>query len=353
MPGSRPDIYTDARSARSNASCPVATLTRRTRERERHIAVLHSHGFARKEIAGRMGVTPRIVKRSVEEILATGRQQLTRLVGYGCADGHDLVSRYAFGLGSPREARRAQLHLTTCDRCGSMFERLDLWRERVAALVPIPPAVEVHGDAIERVLHAGTDAVSATQPAAGEHAVGARSHLSDAIAQAREHATSVYYRVIDPTPLVGVRPGAVAAAVAGCIAVGGGATYCVQQNADPLAVFGGLGRTEQRAAAALTRVRPLVAVALLAGPTFATWLAYFAYGLVCEEGCIGRPWPLVAQRRVRRSPARCCRGAGDRRRCRAARAPWRQRLRPPPTSPGRRCSYSPRDPAAARDDVPH
>lgn len=163
-------------------------------ERDRHIAVLHSHGFARKQIASHMGVTPRIVKRSVEEILATGRQQLTRVVGYGCADGHDLVSRYAFGLGSPREARRAQLHLTTCDRCGVMYERLDLWRERVAALVPIPPAVELHRDAIERVVQAGTDAVSAGQPATGAQSAGARSHLSEAIAQAREHATSAYYR---------------------------------------------------------------------------------------------------------------------------------------------------------------
>ena len=230
-------------------------ILERLPERERHIAVLHSHGLARNEIAGRMGVTPRIVKRSVEEILATGRQQLTRLVGYGCADGHDLVSRHAFGLGSTAEARRAQLHLTKCDRCGSMFERLDHWRERVAALVPIPPAVEVHGDAIERVVHAGTDAVSAGPPAGGQ-AAGSRGHLSEAIGQAREYGTSAYYRVIDPTPLAGIRPGAVAAAVAGCIAVGGGATYCVEQNTDPLAVLSALGRTEQRAEKPKAKKRP-------------------------------------------------------------------------------------------------
>ena len=39
----------------------------------------------------------------------------------------------------------------------------------------------------------------------------------------------------------------------------------------------------------------LLAAALLAAAAFATWLAWIAYRLLCEEGCTGRPWPLVAQ----------------------------------------------------------
>jgi hypothetical protein len=42
-------------------------------------------------------------------------------------------------------------------------------------------------------------------------------------------------------------------------------------------------------------VRALAAVAVLAAAAFATWLAFIAYGVLCEEGCPGRPWPLVAQ----------------------------------------------------------
>jgi hypothetical protein len=42
-------------------------------------------------------------------------------------------------------------------------------------------------------------------------------------------------------------------------------------------------------------VRVLGAVALLAAAGFATWLAWIAYGVLCEEGCPGRPWPLVGQ----------------------------------------------------------
>lgn len=209
-------------------------------ERERQIAVLHSHGFDRKEIARHVGVTPRIVKRSVEEILATGRDQLVRLVGFGCPDGHELVSRYAFGLAASREAGRAQAHLTTCARCGAMYERLDVWRERVAALLPVPPVVEEHTNLAERVIHASTDALSSGHSSVPAGPTGLRRHSTDLIGHAREHATAAYYRIVDPTPLVAVRPGAVAATVAGCLAIGGGATYCVQQGADPFTALAGL-----------------------------------------------------------------------------------------------------------------
>jgi hypothetical protein len=42
-------------------------------------------------------------------------------------------------------------------------------------------------------------------------------------------------------------------------------------------------------------VARLLAAALLGAAAFATWLAWIAYRLLCEEGCAGRPWPLVAQ----------------------------------------------------------
>ena len=43
------------------------------------------------------------------------------------------------------------------------------------------------------------------------------------------------------------------------------------------------------------RVARLLAAALFAAAAFATWLAWIAYEVLCEEGCAGRPWPLVAQ----------------------------------------------------------
>jgi RNA polymerase sigma factor (sigma-70 family) len=219
-------------------------IVERLPERERKVAVLHSHGFARKEIASHLGLTPRVVKRSVEEVLAAGRAQLTKLVGYGCPDGHDLVTRYAFGLAVGGEARRAQLHLMSCPRCGAMYEGLDLWRERVAALLPVPPSVEAHAHIVERVVHAGSDVLSGGHTPRPERVGGLRRHAVDAAASLREQAAAASYRTVDPTPIAGFRPGAVAAAVAGCLALGGGATYCVQQGTDPFTALAGLGAQE-------------------------------------------------------------------------------------------------------------
>jgi DNA-directed RNA polymerase specialized sigma24 family protein len=196
------------------------------------LAERESHGLARSEIAQHLGVSPRIVKRSVEAILATARDQLVRLVGFGCPDGHELVARYAFGLTARRDARRARLHLMSCPRCAAMHEELGNWRERVAALLPAPPVVEAHADVVERVAQAGTEALSSGRPPAPG---GVRKHLADAVAHVREQAAAVYYRTVDPTPLAGVRPGGAAAVVASCLAVGGGATYCVTNSVDPIA----------------------------------------------------------------------------------------------------------------------
>jgi hypothetical protein len=57
---------------------------------------------------------------------------------------------------------------------------------------------------------------------------------SEAVTSVKQHAVSAYSRAVDPTPLAGVRPGAAAAAVAGCLALGGGTTYCVTRNVDPI-----------------------------------------------------------------------------------------------------------------------
>ena len=235
-----PDELLIRREERAELDALTVAILDRLAERERKVATLHCHGLARKEIAGRLGVTPRVVKRCVEEVLATSRDQLTRLVGYGCPDGHELIARYAFGLAAAGDARRAQLHLMACARCGAMYEALDLWRERVAALLPVPPAVEAHAHVLERVVHAGSDLFSAGHAPAPDRIWGLRRHVADTAAHLREQAAAISSRTVDPTPIAGARPGAVAAVVAGCLAVGGGATYCVQQGADPFAVLGGL-----------------------------------------------------------------------------------------------------------------
>ena len=188
-------------------------------------------------------MTPRSVKRALERIMAVGREELVRLAGHGCESGESLVARFAFGLAGPREARQAQLHLATCPRCGALYERLDVWRAKVAVLLPVPVAEQARPGLIERALHGAAEALSSGKRHGRDGASAVREHVADGASQLKQHA---YARVVDPTPLAGLRPGAAAAAIAGCLAIGGGATYCAQQGVDPI---GGLTAVVAPAAA--------------------------------------------------------------------------------------------------------
>jgi len=222
----------------------VERVTRAVLERlsepQRAVAALHSHGRKKPEIAQHLGMTPRSVKRALERVMTVGRDELVRLAGPGCEAGEPLIARFAFGLASRREARQAQVHLATCPRCSALYERLDVWREKVAAILPVPAVEHAHPGAVERAIHSAADVVSTVRRHVRDSVLGAREHVADGAAQAKQHVASTYYRAVDPTPLAGVRPGAAAAAIAGCLAVGGGATYCVQKGVDPIAGLSGV-----------------------------------------------------------------------------------------------------------------
>ena len=143
--------------------------------------------------------------------------------------------RLAFGLASAREARQAQLHLAGCARCGALYERLDCWREKVAALLPLPAADHAPRGAIEAAIDRIADGVTSVRHHGAETLGAARQHAVENGAQLKQHALASYSRAVDPTPLAALRPGAAAAAIAGCLALGGGTTYyCVSQNVNPI-----------------------------------------------------------------------------------------------------------------------
>ena len=173
---------------------------------------LHVRGSKRPQIAVHLGLTPRTVKRQLERIMTVGRAELVHLAGHGCELGEPLVARLAFGLASPHEAGQAQIHLAGCAKCALLYERLDVWRERVAALVPVPAVEPARPGLVDWTLQ----------------------RSSEAAVSIKQHASSAYARAVDPTPVAGARPGAAIAAVAGCLAIGGGTTYCVSQNVDPI-----------------------------------------------------------------------------------------------------------------------
>lgn len=210
-----------------------AVLGRLT-ERQREIAALHARGRRRPQIATHLGMTPRSVKRQLEQIMSAGRDELVRLAGHGCATGEPLVARLAFGLAGPHEIRDAQLHLATCPRCGLLYERLDVWREKVAALLPIPAIQQTQPGLVESAVHRLADGLASLKQHGHDGATTLRQQAVDGGAQVKQHGTTAYYRAVDPTPLAGVRPGAAAAALASCLAIGGSATYCVSQNVNPI-----------------------------------------------------------------------------------------------------------------------
>lgn len=207
-------------------------------DRQRDILALYGAGFNRPEIAAHLGISDRAVKRELLEIMDRARIALTRIVGGGCERGESLIVRLSCGLANSTEASQAQLHLARCERCQQFHERLNLWREKVGAVLPIPASEQVDPGVLERTLDKTVDGLGSL-----------RQHLVDGGAQIKQQATATYVRAADPTPLAGARPGAVAAVVAGCLAVGTGTYTCVEQGINPLTSLPGLGEQapEQRA----------------------------------------------------------------------------------------------------------
>jgi RNA polymerase sigma factor (sigma-70 family) len=195
----------------------------------REVLTLWAAGRRRSEIASELGVPERVVKRALEELMAEARSTLARRAGGGCEEGEKIVMRLACGLASASEAARARLHLDGCGRCSSFAESLEAWREKAGAILPLPAAEVASPGLLGRAAARVGDAVGS-----------ARRQLLGGGAQVKGRAVAGVGTTGDPTPLTAVRPGAVAAVLAGCLAVGGGATYCAQQGVDPLGAAKGL-----------------------------------------------------------------------------------------------------------------
>ncbi|OJU79685.1 MAG: hypothetical protein BGO11_18490 [Solirubrobacterales bacterium 70-9] len=203
----------------------VEEVASKLSDSRRRVFALWAAGRKRPEIAEQLGLSDRAVKKALEEVMRSAREVLTSRTGGGCAEGESLVLRLTCGLAAAGEEVRARLHLQHCGRCSTFSEELAAWKDRVPAVLP-PVAVEVArpgllGRAVGRV---------------GEAVGSARRHVLGGGSQIKQQATlATYGRTPDPTPLIGTRPGTVAAVVAGCLAIGGGAaTICSQPGVDPL-----------------------------------------------------------------------------------------------------------------------
>jgi DNA-directed RNA polymerase specialized sigma24 family protein len=234
-------------------------LAARLDDRARDVLALYGAGLKRPEIAAALGMSHRAVRRDLEEIMDEARIAITRLSGGGCLLGEGLIVRLACGLATPTEASQAQLHLARCDRCQQFHGRLNLWREKVGAVLPIPATEHADPGFLERTLHKTVDGLGSL-----------RQHLAEGGAQVKQQVTTTYYRAADPTPLAGARPGAVVAVVAGCLAVGTGTYTCVEQGINPLTAIPGLGEPalERDASEEPARVETVQPVPVEPDPSF-------------------------------------------------------------------------------------
>jgi RNA polymerase sigma factor (sigma-70 family) len=164
---------------------------------------------APEEIQSYLGITERAYRRDLERAMrhVTERYDLVRK-GEFCDSRRSMILAYVGGFAGPNRALEARNHLSTCPGCAHWAAELRAASERIAALLPLPAATD-RGPLVR----------------AGET-------LADLAAAVKQHAVALVTRA-DPgvAGYAGAaRPGAVAAAVASCIAIGGGATYCAVEG---------------------------------------------------------------------------------------------------------------------------
>ena len=198
-------------------------------ERRRKVFALYATGRSRAQIAERLGLPERIVQYDIGRVVDRARAVLARLAGGGCQSGEPLVLRLLCGLSTPEESAQAREHLSRCARCEGFCERLSAWREKAGAMLPASIAEGASPGVIERAINRSAEGLSSL-----------KQQIINGGVQAKQQMAAGYYRAVDPTPFATARPGAAVAVLASCLAVGGGAAYCVEQGVDPVGAAKGL-----------------------------------------------------------------------------------------------------------------
>jgi RNA polymerase sigma factor (sigma-70 family) len=186
---------------------------------ERSRAIIKLRYFldcAPNEVQALLGIGERIYRRDLERAMRhiAERYELVR-DGSFCDSRRSLLMAYVMGVAGPNRARQAQAHLDTCPGCRLWAVQLRDAAREVAAVLPFPVLAD-HDSAIRLV----------------ELPLVVKERLADLLSGAKQHATAIAARVDSGTAgmSASLRPGPVAAAVVGCIAIGGGATYCAVEG---------------------------------------------------------------------------------------------------------------------------
>ena len=179
-------------------------------------------GLEPAEIRERLGLTERQYRRVTER---AGRALAAQFKAFD-SEGWErrqrsLLVACLLGVASPRQQAKARRLVESDPSARALLGELRRLGEGAAATLPVPPAVGVAGveSPLERL---------------GELAASARQQGGELFSGAKNQAAAAVTRTSDPTPFAGVRPGAVTAVVAGCLAAGGGAYCAIEGIPDPL-----------------------------------------------------------------------------------------------------------------------
>jgi RNA polymerase sigma factor (sigma-70 family) len=184
------------------------------------IALRYFFDRSPEEVQHYLGITERVYRREMERAMRTLSARMTTVRdGSFCESRRSLILAYVAGIAGPNRMRDARRHLQSCTGCAAWAFELRHAAREAGAVVPLP--VIVGGGLTED----GGDRLVAL----GHGTRGLRDRLADLLTGGREHATGLAMRA-DPATgsmLGALRPGTVAAVVAGCLSVGSTATYCV------------------------------------------------------------------------------------------------------------------------------
>jgi RNA polymerase sigma factor (sigma-70 family) len=234
-----------------------AEALRRLKPDEAKALMLKAEGHSYKEIGDALGWTYTKTNRAITE----GRARFLRVfaeieAGAECERIAPTLAALVGGTANAEALLELRPHLQHCMTCRATVRKLHESRlGRLAAVWPFPallaPARWVAGRFHDR---SGDGDPGATVPGspADVYDLIARSHppsaghsrprlaewavqrAGDGVSSVKHHAGSAYARAADPTPLAGIRPSGAVAAIAGCLALGGGTTLCVTQGVDPI-----------------------------------------------------------------------------------------------------------------------
>lgn len=178
------------------------------------------------EIQQFLGISERVYRRELERALREIQDGFSLVrEGTYCDSRRSGILALIAGISGPGRAQATREHLATCPSCSAWAAQMRDAARKVGAVLPMPDLLLRRGP-LERLLGA---------------IEGLRDGAAEAGASAKHQATALAARVDQSAAgmLGGARPGA-AALVVGCLALGGGATYCAVNGVpDPFA--GGAG----------------------------------------------------------------------------------------------------------------